>query len=51
MQDTEPETAPDKSLPSVYECVWGGVNVTSVVKCYEESVDWKSAMEMQVSLP
>ena len=38
-------------LPSVYECVCEWVNVTSVVKVFEQSVYWKSAVEMQVHLP
>ena len=35
-------------LPSVYECVCYWANVTSAVKPFEQSVDWKSAIEMQV---
>ena len=35
-------------IPSVYECVFEWLNVTSVVKCFELSIDWKSAVEMQI---
>ena len=37
--------------PSVYECVCEWVYLTSVVKHFERSVDWKSAIEVQVHLP
>ena len=37
--------------PSVYECVCEWVNVASIVKCFERSVDWKSSIKMQDHLP
>lgn len=43
-QDTESQTAPDEqvgTLPSAYECV----AVTIVVKCFEQSVEFKNAIE------
>ena len=36
---------------SVYECACEWVILTSVVKSFEWSVDWKSVIEMQVHLP
>ena len=38
-------------MASVYECVCEWVNVVNIVKHFEWSVDWKSAIEMQVHLP
>ena len=54
-QDSEPQIAPGEQLahcmPLVCECVCEWVNVTSVVKRLERSVDWKSTLEMQDRSP
>ena len=51
-QHTDPQIAPDEQpLPSVCECECEWVNVVSAGKCFAQSVDWKSAIEIQVHLP